>query len=210
MTETTGLIRYDAMVRAIAECVAIDEAKDLRDKAHALQIYANQAKNRQAESQAAEVRIRAERQTKILMRDGQENGTIATQSHHGKGIQTSVAPIDTRTLSDLNITRDQSSKWGKLADIPDDEFEARLADARERGDVPTTDGIIAAPPTVSPIDKRVFEIGAAMRSVCDLRGIDVLSALGSMPAKMRGDLVAQIADASDVLAQIINQMEVTA
>jgi hypothetical protein len=30
------------------------------------------------------------------------------------------------TLSDLGITRDQSSKWQKLAELPEEKFEARL------------------------------------------------------------------------------------
>ena len=34
------LVRYDAMCAAIAEAHAIDEVKDLRDKAAALQAYA--------------------------------------------------------------------------------------------------------------------------------------------------------------------------
>ena len=33
-----GLIKYDAMVRAIAECHRVDELKDLSDKAHALEM----------------------------------------------------------------------------------------------------------------------------------------------------------------------------
>jgi hypothetical protein len=33
------------------------------------------------------------------------------------------------TLNDLNISRDQSSDWQRLAAIPADQFEADLADA---------------------------------------------------------------------------------
>jgi hypothetical protein len=32
----------------------------------------------------------------------------------------------TPKLTDLGITRDQSSKWQKLADVPKDDFEAAL------------------------------------------------------------------------------------
>jgi hypothetical protein len=54
------LIRYDAMCRAIAEAHAVDEVKDIRDKARALEMYAHQAQNTEAERQAAEIRFRAE------------------------------------------------------------------------------------------------------------------------------------------------------
>lgn len=55
------IARYDAMCRAIAEAHAVDEVKDLRDKAAALQAYARMADNREAETRCAEIRIRAER-----------------------------------------------------------------------------------------------------------------------------------------------------
>jgi hypothetical protein len=55
------LARYDAACRAVAECRSIDEAKDLRDQAEAIRVYAHQAKNRDMEIDAAEIRIRAER-----------------------------------------------------------------------------------------------------------------------------------------------------
>ena len=41
----TGLIKYDSMTRAIAECREVDELKDFRDKARALELYAQQARN---------------------------------------------------------------------------------------------------------------------------------------------------------------------
>jgi hypothetical protein len=43
------------------------------------------------------------------------------------------------TLADLGITRYQSSTWQKLAEIPDDKFEAAISDPEVK---PTTDGII--------------------------------------------------------------------
>lgn len=73
----TGLIKYDSMTRAIAECREVDELKDYRDKARALELYAQQARNRKAEAQAAEIRIRAERACKLLIREEQANGKLA-------------------------------------------------------------------------------------------------------------------------------------
>ncbi|WP_084754417.1 Rha family transcriptional regulator [Paraburkholderia tuberum] len=59
--------RYESTCRTIAECAAVDEVKDIRDKARALEVYTQQAKNREAEEQAREVRLRAERRGGEIM-----------------------------------------------------------------------------------------------------------------------------------------------
>ena len=69
MIKEHALIRYDAMVLAIAECHQVDEVKDLRDKAVALKMYFKQARNTEAERKAADIRLRAERRAGELLSD---------------------------------------------------------------------------------------------------------------------------------------------
>ncbi len=57
----TALAKYNAACRAVAHTVTVDEAKEPRDKGEAMRAYAKQAKNKNLEVQAAEIRIRAER-----------------------------------------------------------------------------------------------------------------------------------------------------
>ncbi len=129
----TELVRYDAMCQAIAECHRVDEVKELRDKALALEAYARQAMNTEAERKAASVRIRAERRAGQLLKDMAKNGERATKGRPEKmshDTTFSGLPGDATTLTSLGISRDQSSRWQKLADVPEDKFEATLADPR--------------------------------------------------------------------------------
>lgn len=48
---TKALVRYDAMCRAIDAAHKVDEVKDIRDKAIALEHYARQAQNTDAQWQ---------------------------------------------------------------------------------------------------------------------------------------------------------------
>jgi hypothetical protein len=66
------------------------------------------------------------------------------QRHDEKGSnkkKVSDAATPASGLSDLHITRDQSSQWQQLAEVPEAEFERRVTD---RATTPTTEGIIYA------------------------------------------------------------------
>jgi hypothetical protein len=140
----TALVRYDAMCTAIAAAYAVDEVKDIRDKAVAIEVYAKQAHNIEAERQACEIRLRAERKCGELLREREKAKPRGSNQHE----DVSRDPTHPRPLSDLGITRDQSSQWQKLATVPADLFERELQ--RER---PTTNGIIAACAQPEPRDK---------------------------------------------------------
>lgn len=135
--EELGLAKYDSMCRAIAECHHVDEVKSLRDKARALEVYAAQAMNRESERKACEIRIRAERRTGEILKEMKAAGT---RSSAGRP-KTSDHPTINQTLQGLGITREQSSDWQALADVPKETFEKHVSDSLSK---PTTAGIIAA------------------------------------------------------------------
>ncbi|CAN5455200.1 hypothetical protein BH10PSE6_BH10PSE6_47700 [soil metagenome] len=65
--ETLALSRYDVACRAVAAAKAVDDVMEIVAHADAVRVYARQAKNRQMEIDAAEIRIRAERRLGELM-----------------------------------------------------------------------------------------------------------------------------------------------
>lgn len=134
------LVRYDAMCMAIAEAFAVDEVKDIRDKALAMEAYARQARNTEAERKACEIRLRAERRCGQLLaemdkpRGGGDNKSI--RDHNSQPASYAKA-----TIPNLGISHTQSSRWQKLAAIPDADFEATWAQPDAK---PSTSGMIAA------------------------------------------------------------------
>jgi len=115
----TALIRYDAMCQAIAEAYEVDEVKDLRDKALAIEVYARQAKNTEAERQACEIRLRAERRWGQLYKSSEKAKGVPGNQYTGP-----IARHDgSKTLADMGVSRDQSSRWQGLADLEEQTFE---------------------------------------------------------------------------------------
>lgn len=128
---------YQSMCRAIAECYAVDEVKDLRDKARALEIYTRQAKNREAEDRAREIRLRAERRAGELMlkaikaKPPGDNQYKKQDRCHGA----TEAP----TLAEQGISKRQSADWQTIATVPEKAFEKALHDPAQR---PTTASMV--------------------------------------------------------------------
>ena len=136
-TEKMQLIRYDAMCQAIAECERVDEVKEIRDKAIAIEAYAKQAMNTDAERQACNIRLRAERKVGQMLKDMEKaKGARQPGTHRGT---TRLHDGTASTLSDMGISKQQSSRWQKLAEVNEKEFESALADPEEK---PSTSGMI--------------------------------------------------------------------
>jgi N6-adenosine-specific RNA methylase IME4 len=122
----------------LAEAKTVDEAKDIRDKAEAMRAYARQAKNKDLEVDAAEIRIRAERRLGELIRA--QSKTVGLNKGGGeKGVgragKNAVVIHDriiTPPLKEAGISKDLSSRAQKLAAVPEPEFEAEMAGWREK------------------------------------------------------------------------------
>lgn len=129
-----NLVKYEAACRALAECKSVDEVKSWSDKAAAMQAYGRMAKDRTLELDASEIRIRAERRLGQLLAAQKADGGLNPKATLKRGpvLVTDEDGEKAPKLSQSGITYDQSSRAQKLAAVPNDEFEAALAEKRER------------------------------------------------------------------------------
>jgi len=126
------LIKYNAACKALAEAKSVDEVKDIRDKAEAMRAYAHQAKNRQMEIDAAEIRIRAERYLGGMIQQQKETVGLATGGQPYQATGSKSEPVDRPpTLAQVGIDKKLSSHAQKVAAIPEDEFEEIVTDWRD-------------------------------------------------------------------------------
>src|SRR5579863_5721068 len=141
------LVRYDAAKRALAAASRVDEAKNIRDRAEAVRVYATQARDYDLQNRAATIRLLAERRAGQLLADMVNNpGTRGDGRPRKDGSKKRRYSRDTAkppTLEELNISKVQSSKWQRLARLVDDEtFEEVLSRAKETFGELTTAGVL--------------------------------------------------------------------
>jgi phage N-6-adenine-methyltransferase len=122
------LVNYGAARQALAAAHAVDEVKDIRDKAAAMAHYAIQAKDTELSRMATEIRLRAERRLGELMSEmpkAKGNREPGTGSNQHKQARVSEKP--TPTLADQGIDKNLADRARKAAAMPVDKYEAKIA-----------------------------------------------------------------------------------
>ena len=115
----SNLILWDKMKQAVVECHSIDEISNIRNQAEAYRYALRQAKESpEVIKKAEEIKLRAERRAgEILNETPKAKGGGDVRNHQSQPVTGDI------TLADMGITKNQSSKWQKIASIPEDKFE---------------------------------------------------------------------------------------
>jgi len=133
MQENTALQLRDNAQQMLMNIKTIEGGVDYLNKVRAIEVWAK-AERKDAELQniIAEQKIRTQRILGRLIQEGQARGELASQSKGGANISNGVPKENTvKTLSDIGLTRKQSSVYQKIADIPEDKFERYIAEKKE-------------------------------------------------------------------------------
>jgi len=178
----TPLGRLELACRLLAEARSFDEVKVVVDLAEAARVYARQARlGLEAQNDAAEVRLRAERRAgELLAAMGKHAGGRPMAQLPSQVVSAELAATDENPLqavrgfpqteaenqrpprlAELQITYRQSTQWQQLAALPEPVFEAHIRTTRARRNELTPAGTLklarqhraprSAPPQPVPI-----------------------------------------------------------
>src|SRR6516164_8463913 len=141
-----GLAHFDAAYRALAEAVRIEDLVPIEKWATLALAYAKEAHDREKELLAARLRLHAQRKAGHTLTVTAGNGERAARGGNGSNQHEQMSPAVTfaPTLADLGISRNESSKWQKLAAIPETDFEATMADSLDNHGTVTTAEVLRA------------------------------------------------------------------
>jgi N6-adenosine-specific RNA methylase IME4 len=136
---TDSIIKLDQATRMLAEIRSIDDAKQLIDLAEAARVYAQQVRlGIEAQNHAAEIKLRAQRRAgEILDSMDKAKGGQPYQEHNSTGYI--LKPVE--TYDDLGIDKVDAHRWQTIAKMPEQEFEARIAERKDAEEKLTTAGI---------------------------------------------------------------------
>ena len=124
--------------------------------------YARQAKDTELLKWVTEIKVRAERRAGQMLAEMEKNrgaeGTGSNQ-HEVRSHDVTAPP----KLADLGITKNESSRWQKLAGVSDESFEHAVAAAKEvAGEVTTAAMLRVAEPPKPEAEKVTIDIPAAI------------------------------------------------
>lgn len=120
--------------RMLAEIETLEDALHVADIAESARVYARRAQlGLEAQNEAAEVKILAEREAGLILVRMRENGERAGRGDAQKSQRA------TFQLADLGVSKDESSRWQSLASFTEEELREEIERARRIGEITTAE-----------------------------------------------------------------------
>lgn len=138
---------------ALSAATSIDSVLDIRDQSESFRtLMKQQRESLEVQNKAAELKIRAERRAGELLGEME----LQKPGEYKRSHRASVCP----SLGDMGITHSQSSRWQKIASLPDDDFEKHIEGTIEANRELTSSGVLklakkhkaATPPPVESVE----------------------------------------------------------
>lgn len=128
-----ALAAIDEASRQLARATSFEEISAIRSKAEAARTLAKAAKlGLELQNRAAEVKLLAERRAGAFLAELRLRG----------GDRKSKAQRATLKLEDLGVTRDQSTRWQRIAKVAEDDFCRYLAESKGEEQEITSAGLL--------------------------------------------------------------------
>lgn len=136
-----SLVQLDRARTAIIQAKSLQEVKEIRDQAEALRVYARQAKDSlEIQNYCAEIKLRAERRA----------GEMLAENVEHKGGRPKKPSHDVRVLKDAGISWNESSRWQRVASVPEAKFEEHVAETKDAKKELTTNGVLKLATRLKP------------------------------------------------------------
>lgn len=120
-----GLLKVEEAREILAQCRRVDDAKSIRDQAEAIRAYLRQQNaSRDAQNDAAEIKLRAERRLGELLAEQKETGERDAGRGGDRKSRLQDATVKRPpTLEELGIEKTAAKRWQDVAKVPEERFE---------------------------------------------------------------------------------------
>lgn len=135
MEQHLSIQHLDRARLAVESAQTVAELRDYASAGEAMRVYASQARlGADMINRCVEIKIRAERRAGQMLAEMEMQKPGEYQRSH----TATVAP----SLSDLGITKTQSSRWQQMATVPDEAVEKHIASIRAAGEKLTSGSVL--------------------------------------------------------------------